>query len=171
MVPPSVTEAVMEFEGPAADAWAERHGWRLEVDRASMHLTASTTHPKDGLPLKLSADLRGYRALPPAWQFVDLETNAPTRHASPKGEPVEVAPGQKRASIFIEHNHLPVICAPFNRLSYKNSNGPHSGDWGDAHNWLSVITNAPQDIVRASSLGEMLDVIDLHLRSSPGRWT
>jgi hypothetical protein len=172
MIPPSVTRTVVGFEMAAAKAWADRRGWRLELDGAGLRLTAWTIHPKDGKALQLAADLRGYRALPPAWEFLDPQTGTAATHASPKGEPVEVAPGEKRSSIFIQYGNRPHICAPFNRLSYKDANGPHGGenDWGDAHNWLDVIAYAPQDIVRASTLGEMLDTIDLHLRASPGRW-
>lgn len=151
----------------SAAAWAERHGWQLALDSSALRLTASMTHPKDGAPLALVADLNGYRGVPPAWEFVEPETGARTRHAFPKGAPVPFPTGQK-TSIFTEHQATPVICAPFNRLAFADVNGIHA-NWGAAAGWLGVIANDAGDIVRASSLGEMLSTIELHLRVSPGR--
>lgn len=136
---------------------AERHGWTLDIDAECRRLTASIDHPVAGVGLlQLEADLDGYRAVPPAWRFVDPETGHVTKRAFPK-------PGSgPHGSGSIFHSK-PVICAPFNRLAYQAHDGPHS-DWSGPANWLNVTGH-----VVAHTLGEMLSVINLHLRVSPGR--
>jgi hypothetical protein len=167
VVTADVSRVVVEAEMASAVAWAERHGWQLQLDSSALRLTASTTHPSDRAPLVLLADLNGYRGVPPAWEFVEPETNARTRHAFPKGAPLPFPSGQK-PSIFTEHKGTPVICAPFNRLAFADGTGIHA-NWGMAAGWLSLIANSAEDIVRASTLGEMLATIEVHLRVSPGR--
>ena len=141
-----------------ADAWARRRRtWRVAVDYERLRLSAEVDHPREGQGLLLIlADLDDYRVVPPAWRFVDEAGNSP-KSAWP-------APGERLGgggSIF--HSQL-VLCAPFNRLAYAQHGGPH-GDWGAPTNWLAERPG----IVRASNLGEMLAVIDLHLSVSPGR--
>lgn len=159
MVPASVTLAVLEQELPGASAFCQRQGWRIAVDEQKLQLVVDMQHPKDAQPLRLLGDLNGYRAVPPAWIYVDANSGAITPHASPSAGQV---PGVG-ASIFINHNNGPVICAPFNRLAYSQYKGPH-GDWAESSNWLSV-----RGPVYAARLGDMLAVIKLHLTYSPGR--
>ncbi len=167
MVAADVTRVVVETEMEPALSWAARHGWELQLDASALRLTALMAHPADKHPLALVADLNGYRGVPPAWEFVDRETRARDRHAFPKGAPLFAPPGQK-ASIFTEYQGTPVVCAPFNRLAFADGTGIH-GNWGASSGWLSLIVDGG-DIVRASTLGEMLATIELHLRVSPGRY-
>jgi hypothetical protein len=157
MVPTETTIAVVEYELRGAEAWAARHGWKLTFSATLLSLTAEMLHPIDGSRLRLRANVVGYRAVAPAWEFVDPDSDASRRSDFP-------APGAVDGKSSIFHSQ-PVICAPFNRLAYAEGNGPHKGDWGSATGWLNV----SGDIVRATTLGEMLAVIELHLSCSPGR--
>lgn len=158
LAPPAVTRAVLGHELPPAKAWAERHRWVLLFHDDSFRLDLRFIHPREEHGrVRLLGDLVGYKVVPPAWQFVDFETGEPSRSAWP-------APGSlPRVSSSIFHSSG-VICAPFNRLAYKDHGGPH-GDWSGAENWLAV----RPAIVRATTIGEMLQVIALHLSVSPGR--
>lgn len=120
----------------------------------ALFLVCRLTHPADGEPLCLVGRVDGYKAMPPAWDFVDPQTQEPDPRAFPSGGNV---PGG--GSIF--HNSR-VICAPFNRLAFGDYGGPH-GKWS-TEGWLEIRGN-----VRAATLAEMLNVIATHLRFSPGR--
>jgi hypothetical protein len=78
MVPAAVTVAVLEQELPAARRWAARHAWTLEADLDFLQLTAITHHPADCTELLLVGEFTGYRAVPPAWRFVDPATGQPS---------------------------------------------------------------------------------------------
>jgi hypothetical protein len=140
-------------------AWAERNGWDLAFDLDQLALRASAKHPHDDTPLFLTADFSSYRALPPAWRFVN-EHGVEEKLAYPAPGPLP----EGRASIF---HTQPVICAPFNRLAFKNpeKDGPHAGDWGDAARW----TRVPGAFARAHTIADMLMIIDTHLSYSKGR--
>lgn len=156
-VPPQVTRAVLEDEFAAAVAWARRNApaWVLSCNADELVLSVRIPHPAPGAgALTLRADLRDYRAMPPAWTFTD-DSGASPKQAFPAAGPV---PGG--ASIF---HSQPVICAPFNRLAYREYRGPH-GNWSGADSWMDV-----RGTVYAPSLADMLSVIHLHLRHSPGR--
>lgn len=58
-----------------------------------------------------------------------------------------------------------MICAPWNRLAYKevNDKGPHD-NWGGLTNW----TDAAPGYTKADTLADMLSQIELHLSVSPG---
>ena len=102
----------------------------------------------------MAADLRGYRAIPPAWQFLDPETHELPTAVFPQ-------PGSHpmiQGSIF--HGNK-VICAPWNRLAFQENGGPH-GDWGALTNW----TSAAPSYTRADTLADMLSQIELHLSVS-----
>jgi hypothetical protein len=134
-------------------AWAARHGWTLEFDLDALTVAGVVTHPADGVgQLYLLGDCSGYRAVPPAWTFVDPDSGATIQHAFP-------ARG-RGATIF--HQKL-IICAPFNRLAYKECGGPHA-DWSGPSNWLHVTRG-----VKAPTIADMLNVINAHLQYSPGR--
>lgn len=158
VVPSEVTRAVLDVEGPAAEAWARRHGWHVAIDRGRLALMATVAHPVDESLLLLVADLNGYRAIPPAWRFVDPLTGQSTAAAFPSAG---TGPAAGKGSIF--HSNA-VICAPWNRLAYKSEGGPHD-DWQETTNWL----NASGDVTRAATIAEMLSAVDIHLRTSPGR--
>lgn len=155
LVPRAVSRAAVVAEAPAVRAWAARKGWNLTINLRDLRLTARTHHPGDGGELILRADLIDYRLLPPAWMFVDARGNDRVPSAWPSAGPVLGG-----SSIF---HSVGVMCAPFNRLAYADHAGPHP-DWGTASNWLNVAQGA-----RAHTLADMLQVIRLHLVSSPGR--
>lgn len=158
LVPHEVAKAVFEYEVQGAQAWAKRHGWALTLALEELRLDIQFDHPKqDAGRLRLVGDFHDYKAVPPALEFVNVETGEPERQAWP-------APGSRpgiSSSIFHSSG---VICAPFNRLAYKEHGGPHE-DWNGPQNWLSV----SQQVVRATAIGEMLATLDLHLAASPGR--
>jgi hypothetical protein len=159
MIPPTVALVHLDDEFPGAVAWASRNGWSLTLDRERLLVTAVMRHPigdKDDPDLQLDGDFTGYQALPPAWQFVRPAVAERPKSAWPKAGAM---PGGK-ASIF---HAQPVICAPFNRLAFKQNQGPHD-DWGGPSAWLQVDAN-----VKATTLGDMLAVIAYHLSFSAGR--
>jgi hypothetical protein len=154
MVPAAVTLAVLEEELPAAHRWAARHAWILEVDFDTLQLTASTHHPIGRAELCLIGEFTGYRAIPPAWRFIDRATGQPSPQAFPTPGP------SPSGSIF--HASLLMLCAPWNRLAYAEEGGPH-GDWGSALGWLNT-----QNYTQAQTVADMLATVESHLRSSPG---
>ena len=155
MVPKRVTQILVESEARIVDSWAQRNGWTVNINLERLEITAEVPHPKDNDPLFLHGDLSGYRAIPPAWRFVDESGNV-TKAAFPAAGPVN-----GKSSIF--HGNV-VICAPFNRLAYKVAGGPHE-DWGEWTGWF-VVTG---DFAKAYTLAEMLSIINVHLQFSPGR--
>jgi hypothetical protein len=155
MVPLAVTLAVLEQELPAAHRWAARHAWTLEADLEALQLTATTDHPADRAELVLVGKFTGYRAVPPAWRFVDPVTGQPAPRAFPAAGP------SPSGSIF--HSSLLLLCAPWNRLAYAGAGGPH-GDWGAAVGWLNV-----RNYTQAQTIADMLATVEAHLRWSPGR--
>ena len=155
MVPKRVTQILVESEARIVDSWAQRNGWTVNINLERLEITAEVPHPKDNAPLFLHGDLSGYRAIPPAWRFVDESGNV-TKPAFPSAGPVN-----GKSSIF--HGNV-VICAPFNRLAYKIAGGPHE-DWGEWTGWF-VVTG---DFAKAHTLAEMLSIINVHLQFSPGR--
>lgn len=157
LVPRDVAVETVKHELLGANAWAARRGWTLDFDEPALTLRCTVTHPGDGELLYLTADLADYRALPPSWRFTSSSGDSSDQRHWPKGAPI----GPGKSSVF---HGQPVICAPFNRLAYKDLGGPHA-NWGGPTNWLNV----PSDHVRALTIGEMLAVIDLHLSTSPGR--
>lgn len=153
LVPHEVTVAIVEDELAAVTSWCSRWGWSVTVDLDSLTFTFTTVHPTDGRPILLEANVAGYRALPPAWRFLD-EAGASTRSAFPAQG---AGPG---GSVF---HTQPVICAPWNRLAYQDAGGPHD-DWGGATSWLTV-----SGVTRATTIADMLAVVRVHLSASPGR--
>jgi hypothetical protein len=155
LLPPEVTRAVVEAELEAIDAWVARWKWRVEVDLESLLLRFATTHPRDGKPLHLDADMTDYRALPPAWRF--------TRPDGTTDRTAWPAPGHgPRGSVL--HSH-PIICAPWNRLAYQELGGVHD-DWNGPSNWLNVAGHT-----RATTVPDMLSVIRANLSDSDGWMT
>ncbi len=157
MVPVEVTLAVLAEELAQAERWAARHGWRLSFDEEHLVLDAHGVHPADGGTLLLTAEFDGYRALPPAWRFVDPETREATVRATPSRDPV----AGKRASVIYG---VGVICAHFSRTAYGEyqPGAPHS-------NWSLLAWDGVEEGVQAHTVAEMLAVIDDHLRYSQGR--
>ena len=151
MLPSGVTIAAVESELPGLQAYARRHSWAVNWEPPCQTLKL-TKHDEHGNPiLILVAELDGYRALPPKWWFADPAKDELTPGRFPRGKQIH-----GKSSIF--HSRK-VICAPFNRLAYSESGGPHS-NWGELVNWQSA--GSASD-VHARSLGDMLAVITGHL--------
>ena len=155
MVPRDVTIAVVENELPALNNFAQRRGWSVSWLAVQLAVIADGKHHGDNTSVRVHADVTGYRVVPPAWRFVLPDSIEPKPHRFPRGGTVPGGVG----SIF---HGKGVICAPFNRLAYKEHDGMH-GDWGGPENWLDV-----RGHVRATTLAEMLAQIVMHLRYSPG---
>lgn len=156
MIPTAVTRAVVAEEMVAVTAWAGRRpGWAPRFDDAELLLVVEGIHPVTQVPVRVIADLDGYRAVPPAWTFAAPPGSSA---ATPFPEP-NTTPGGP-GSIFHPNR---IICAPWNRLAYAEHKGPHA-DWGGLANW----TSAGGDVTKAHTLADMLDQIYLHLSLSKG---
>lgn len=142
----------MADEADAAFAWARRHGWALEVDLEGLAVRARSRHPKDRRLLYLEGSFDDYKAVAPVWLFATRYGDTGTPSAWPSA-----------GSGSILHS-VGVICAHFSRRAYRELGGPHAGDWGSAARWLDSVDGA-----QATTIGDMLAVIDLHVRASPGR--
>jgi len=150
LVPFEHTRIVVEHELEGAQAWGERHGVLLDWLSDCLQLRVTLIQPVTEAPYFLRAELKEYRALPPVWTFTDPEWQGTSRPFNfPKG--VQATFG---SSMFIIHNQIAVICAPFNRLAYADQSGPH-GDWGGPPNWL----NAGSAHIHAEAIGDMLQAI------------
>ena len=155
MVPRDTTLAVVACELPGLQAYAQRHGWSVDWRPEPLVLILDGRHPADGSPVRLHADVTGYRAVPPGWRFISHDGEPPSATRAPK-------PGTLPGNIGSIFHANGIICAPFNRLAYAEHSGPH-GDWGGPAKWLGV-----RGHVTAKELGQMLAQIVLHLKYSPG---
>ena len=155
MVPSDLSIKLVELELAGAASWLARREAKANFDHSSLVVDVHLRHPVTGKAFWLIGDMAGYKAVPPAWTFADPSTRAPSRSSWPRG----VAFPDGKASIFMVHRDTMTICAPFNRLAYAEANGPH-GDWGSATCWLQA---SGADHTVATTLGDMLAVIELHL--------
>jgi len=154
-VPKAVTVATVQEELAGIEGYASRHGWTVSWDPETLRLSFEGKHPNDSTPLRVVASVDGYKALPPIWTIEDPTGGSAKQPFFPK-------PGTDagvRQSMFIDKN---VICAPFNRLAYKQHGGPH-GDWGGPECWLDV-----KGHIRGTTLASMFASILSHLKASPG---
>jgi len=164
VLPATDVRAVVEEELVAARAWASRNAVGLEwiPDALELRMTLSQLATAEDFFFRGRFD--DYQAIAPHWQCVsgawaggDVLSDYP--------KPQE---GLPRPSIYLVHAvagvRTPVICAPFNRLAYSEHKGPH-GDWGAPANWLA----ARQGHVRATTIPDMLSVIQLHFLTTRGR--
>jgi hypothetical protein len=163
MIPTTVTRVVVAEELPAVLAWAARSpGWIVAFDESALHLNVKTAHPVCGTPLHINADVQEYPAIPPAWRFLPADPDVQTTVAGPF--PQAGTHPLIQGSIF--HSNR-VICAPWNRLAYKqNGDGGIHEDWGGLTNWR----NAAVGYTKADTVADMLSQIALHLSVSPGMW-
>lgn len=155
MVPREVTLAVLADELDIACKWTQETEWRLEFDDGLLVIYASRDHPAGCGPVLLEGMCDSYRALPPAWRFVDPVSRLPTPETTPSR-------GRVNGKSTILHS-VGVICAHFSRTAYKefHTGGPHS-NW-DLASWDTVTEG-----VQAHTISQMLAVIDRHLGHSPG---
>lgn len=156
MIPATVTRSVVQTEMAAVTAWVARHpGWAARFDPDRLQLVVDAVHPAAGTSIRVTADLTGYRAVPPAWRFTD-PTGGDGAGPFPTPGTSSIVPG----SIFHDHK---VICAPWNRLAFAEHGGPHQ-DWGALTNWVTAASGS----TRAETLADMLSQVALHLSLSPG---
>ena len=127
-----------------AIAWAKRREVSLVVADA-LEINATLIQPETNNSFYLIGKFDSYRALPPEWKFGNENWKEDEGVNFPANAPGAVFHGHK------------LICAPFNRLAYKDYNvkGPH-GDWGGIENWLYA--GGPND-VKAYTIGDMLACI------------
>jgi hypothetical protein len=119
---PTATEIIVEEEGSHLREIASSRGWPL-------HLLDSTTYvvslpARDNTWFHLSIECDRYKEQPPAFNWYNPETEQKNHNPdTPKGSGYFHGSG--------------VICAPWNRLAYKQCDprGPHR-DWGLA-NWIT----------------------------------
>lgn len=154
LVAHSVTLAAVESEIGPMIAYGLRHGWDVTWVPEDLKVICRGRHPADESPACLVAEVGEYRAMPPAWRTYNAKDPAPGALKCPAVGPMP----EGIASLFGPG----VICAPFNRLAYKDHGGPHQ-EWGGPAAWLSV-----RNTVHAITLGDMLAVITGHLHTSPG---
>src|SRR5690348_592031 len=128
MATKTATIAIVESELPGMQAYAARHGWRITWRPDDLIILAEGKHPADCSPACLHADVTGYRAQPPAWRWTT---------GNPDHKPVVAQPGALPGGISSMFHDNGTICAPFNRLAYKENNGPHE-NWGGPSAWLDV---------------------------------
>ena len=161
LVPPVVTAAALADELPGAQAWAQRHDVTVDVELLQERVIRVVLAQEDPVEIfYLQGTFESYRALPPVWQWYDetWSTNEGL-HLSPN--PTTPPCG---SSVFMNYNGRPVICAPFNRLAYNISGGPHS-DWGGPAQWMTPRPGC----VRAVTIGDMLQSIFRDFRFTRGR--
>ena len=150
-VPPDLTRSVVDGQYGAVAAWAARRKWTVTRPAGQIVLRAAAYHP-GGQLVEVIAAMDGYPALPPAWRFVTPGTDNPSTVFPQAGAQPGVG-----GSIFHPNR---VICAPWNQLAYSQHGGPHN-DWVMS-GWQEVT-----GVTRATTIADMLDQIDLHLRASP----
>lgn len=152
-VPTETTLAVVDVELAVIRGYADRHRLTVEWNPTDLVLNVHGEHPANDDPVQIRGDLVGYRAVAPAWTVFcpDTDGRFPTAGNLPNG----------KGSMF---HGSGVICTHFNRLAYGVHGGPHK-NWGGPGAWLDI-----REQVYATTLGEMLKQIVVHLKYSPG-WT
>ena len=159
MLDPIVTQAELTVEYPFLQERAKRAGWEVTLNYESLLLEVRITHEKTGQFYMLRGNLNGYKATPPAWEFVDPDTGEDgTAAAYP--EPPNPTPGGG-ATIFLKTNppRERVICLPCNRYAYGEHHGPHR-EW--------ILTNWMQMAPYYLTLCEMVNLINVELQASLG---
>lgn len=159
MVSGEDTIILLDDELPGAQAWAKRCRTPLVWVPEGLEIRVTLTQPDSGELFYLRGRFDNYRAVAPAWVFTDAEWTAePGPQFFPRPAPTPLG----APSVF---HAQPVICAPFNRLAYKEHNGPHP-DWGGPAQWL---TAGVAGQVTAHYLGDMVSVIYQHFVVTRGR--
>lgn len=155
-----ITRAFIEAELPAVEEFCRRHGlgWTCDLERLRAELTLQGPDAQDGTMADYlaTADLTGYRTLPPWWRMVDPRTKSEIGPAGPPN------PTRTTFTSSIFHGSG-VLCAPWNRGAYKQLGGPHD-NWGDVTGWEQV-----RGTTIALTLGEMVDRIYRETQESRGR--
>lgn len=161
LVPPLSTKEFLVNELESTRALCLRKNLDYQWDESSLELLVTLVQKSSNEKFYLLGVFTDYPALPPMWQFVNLDKSNPTQYCNyPKPEGTVFG-----ASIFINANHGPVICVPFNRLAYQEKGGPH-GDWGGCTNWKNV----NGQMVKAHSMPDMIAVIMRDFSVTNGRF-
>ena len=161
MLPSAVTDAAIAGELPGAQAWAARQGVALDTSLIGQRVLRVVLVQDNGAAtFYLQGIFDDYRELPPAWDWWDAtwSTNE-GRHLSPQPSTTPFG-----SSMFLRQSSRGIICAPFNRLAYGTSGGPH-GDWGNPAQWLT----AGIGYVYAATIGDMLQAVLRDFRLTAGR--
>jgi hypothetical protein len=159
VLPRLITGAQLQAELPAVLEWQARAGgWDIEVDAAELVVRVTTTHPAEGVELVVTGNCWGYPSVPPAWRFLDAAGASP-KSAFPAPGSVPGITG----SIFHGNG---LICAPWNRLAYRELGGVHD-DWGSIVNWRT----AARGYTQAHTIADMLQTMSVHVVASPGMMT
>jgi hypothetical protein len=159
MLDPVVTRTELALEFPVLQKRAKRAGWEVTLDDDKLLLEVRLIHEKTRQLYVLRGYLDEYKAIPPAWEFVDPDTGVEgTAAAYP--EPPNPAPGG--SALFITPTPQErVICLPCNRLAYGGYKGPHT-------NW--TLANWMQETPRYLTLCEMVNRINVDLQASKCPW-
>jgi hypothetical protein len=159
VLPRLMTRAQLETEHSAILAWAARMAdWSVEMSLTDLVIDVFAAHPATSMKLGVTVDCSGYPSVAPAWRFVD-DAGASPKSAFP-------APGNVpgiNGSIFHSNG---LICAPWNRLAYRELGGVHD-DWGGIVNWRT----AARGFTQAHTVPDMLQTLAVHLKASPGMMT
>lgn len=157
---PAITRAELAAELPILQARAERAGWAVMWDEENLILEVRFTHDKTGSSFILRGRLDGYKALPPAWEFVDPDTGEEGTAAAYPAPP-NPTPGGNSAIFITGNPRARLICLPCNRLAYKAHQGPHD-------NW--TLANWTREMPRYETLCDMMNRVNVDLQASPGPW-
>jgi len=157
MPPQREIVATVEFELEQATPWITRRGLAVDWEPSELRLRTVLAQSGTEEQFFLQGTFDSYKELPPVWEFYDSDWQCSReKRLYPANSPCPF-----RSSIF--HGN-PVICAPFNRLAYKQLGGPH-GNWGGPDNWRHVEGSH----LKATTVGGMLQHIRRHLRPTRGR--
>lgn len=124
---------MVDDEIPGAIRWATYHAlphrWDEEGLSFIVHLVGGSDREGEQELYLLAGNFEDYRALPPAWRFLDPRNGREIgRAAYPMAGPF--------ANGSVLHANG-VICAPWNRLAYADKRGPHA-DWTDPTQWQRI---------------------------------
>lgn len=119
----TASEIILESQLAALRQNAEVHGWFFEMVDSTTIVVGFPA--KDNSEMALFVKCDGYPGEPPAWHWYNRESKA-----------IDALGDTPTGGNFF-HGHG-VVCAPWNRLAYKNKDprGPH-GNW-DIGNWVTV---------------------------------
>lgn len=149
-----------EDEIPGAIRWAQHHGLEHTWDEGALALRVRLEGGGHGEGVTeaylLAGTFEDYRAMPPAWRFLD------PRDGRDISLPAYPAAGPFPSGSVLHPNG--VICAPWNRLAYRDVGGPHD-NWTEPSKWQSIEPERTQ----ARTVPEMLARIRAEVAISLGR--
>jgi hypothetical protein len=119
----TASEIILASQIEAVQKNATLHGWKFKLLDAASFLLGLPT--KDGSEFTVMAKCDGFAPTPPAWHWYNPETKA-----------IDAPCDTPLGGSFL--HTAGVICAPWNRLAYKevDPRGPHS-EW-TIGNWMAI---------------------------------